>query len=61
MINYVESNDENEDDEEEAFVPAPRVNKTRGRALKRRKTRDISEEEDYSQSLEEVAEEVDEG
>ncbi|MCJ1319232.1 DNA mismatch repair protein msh6 [Xylographa vitiligo] len=60
MINYVESNDENEDDEEEAFVPAPRVNKTRGRALKRRKTRDISEEEDYSQSLEEVAEEVDE-
>ncbi|MCJ1288253.1 DNA mismatch repair protein msh6 [Xylographa opegraphella] len=60
VVNYVESNDENEDDEEEAFVPAPRVNKTRGRALKRRKTRDISDEEDYSQHSEAMAEEIDE-
>ena len=60
-MNYVESNDESEDDEEEAFVPVPRANTTRGRALKRRKTREISDEEDYSQDPEEVAEEVDEG
>ncbi|MCJ1394214.1 DNA mismatch repair protein msh6 [Xylographa bjoerkii] len=60
IVNYVESGDENEDDEEEVFAPAPRSKKTRGRALKRRKTQDISEEEDYQQNDEEVAEELDE-
>ena len=62
VISYVESGDEEQDEDEEVFVPAPRSSKTRGRALKRRKTRQVSDEEDFAQNEDDsVAEEVDEG
>ncbi len=58
MVNYAES--EAEDDEEDIFKPV-RPNKTRGRALKRRKTSEVTDEEDFGQDIEDADEVVDEG
>ena len=57
-VNYAES--DGEDDEEEDIFKPVRSNKTRGRALKRRKTSDASEEEDFAEDLG-IDEVVDEG
>ena len=64
VINYVESGDEDDDEEEETFKPPRRVTGTRGRTLKRRKTKEVSDEEDYAHNLDGAGddiEEVDEG
>ena len=58
-MNYAES--DAEDDEEEDVYEPVRLNKTRGRALKRRKTSEASDEEDFAQDIEADAEVVDEG
>lgn len=60
VVNYVESEGDEEDDDDDVFTPPPRTAKTSGRALKRRKTEDVSEEEDYSRNVD-LADEIDEG
>ena len=59
MISYAESGNEDEDEEEEIFLPT-KPSKTRGRALKRRKTTLVSEEEDNFEEDGVVPEDVDE-
>ena len=54
MISYAESGDD--DDDEDAFNPA-QSSKTRGRAIKRRKTTQIDEEENFGESDEDVLDE----
>ena len=58
MVNYAES-DAEDDDEEAVFKPV-RSNMTRGRALKRRKISEASEEEEFTEDIG-VDEVVDEG
>jgi len=58
-VNYAES--DAEDDEEEDVYEPVKMNKTKGRALKRRKTSEASDEEDFAQDNEADAEVVDEG
>ncbi|MCJ1245224.1 DNA mismatch repair protein msh6 [Trapelia coarctata] len=58
-INYVESDNEDEDDEE-VFKPQRRTGGTRGRTLKRRRTKDVSDEEDYSHNADEAGEDAEE-
>ncbi len=59
MVSYAESEAE-DDEEEDVFKPA-KPNKTRGRALKRRKTSEASAEEDFGQDIAAADEVVDEG
>ena len=60
-MSYIESGDENEDEEDaEAFVPVRSV-KTKGRQLKRRKSRHVSEEEDIFKDDANKGQESDEG
>lgn len=59
MVSYAES--EAEDDEEEDVFKPVKPNKTRGRALKRKKTSEASDEEDFGQDIEAADEVVDEG
>lgn len=59
MVNYAES--EAEDDEEVDVFKPVKPSKTRGRALKRRKTSEVSDEEDFAQDMEALDEPVDEG
>lgn len=60
VINYVESGDE-EDEDEEAFMPTRASSKSKGRQLKRRRTKEVSEEEDIFQDNENHTEDPDEG
>lgn len=60
VVNYVESGDEEEEDEE-AFIPTRTINKPKGRQLKRRRTKEASEEEDIFQDIEDHVEDPDEG
>lgn len=59
MVSYAESEAE-DDEEEDVFKPVKR-SITRGRALKRRKTSEASDEEDFGQGIEAADEAVDEG
>ena len=59
MVNYAESDAEDDNKEEDIFKPVP-PSKTRGRALKRRKTSEASDEEEFSQKIN-ADEVVDEG
>ncbi|MCJ1471944.1 DNA mismatch repair protein msh6 [Lambiella insularis] len=59
-VNYVESEGDDQDEDEDVFAPAARIVKARGRALKRRKTEEVSEEEDYSHNLDGAADDMDE-
>ena len=61
VVNYAESGDENDDEDEEVFIPTTRTSKTKPRVLKRRKTKEASDEEDYSQEAGEAAGDIDEG
>lgn len=54
MVNYAESSDE--EDDEDAFNPT-QASRSRGRALKRRKTTQIDDEEDFGEEDEEVLDE----
>ncbi|KAL9118569.1 MAG: hypothetical protein Q9187_004880 [Circinaria calcarea] len=60
VVNYVESGDE-EDEDEEAFMPTRTSSKAKGRQLKRRRTKEASEEEDIFQDNENHMEDPDEG
>jgi hypothetical protein len=59
VVSYVESG--NEESEEEVFKPAPRTKGTRGRTLKRKRSTVVSDEEDFANASEDMAEEIDEG
>ena len=61
VVNYAESGDENDDEDEEVFIPTTRTSKTKPRGSKRRRTKEISDEEDYSQGADGAAEDIDEG
>lgn len=56
-MNYAESDD---DDVEDGGFKSTKQTKTRGRALKRRKTSDIADEEDFIDDEKDEAEAVDE-
>ena len=58
-MNYAESDAEEDDKEEDIFKPVT-LSKTRGRALKRRKTSEASDDEEFDQTIE-ADEVVDEG
>ena len=60
-VNYAESGDENDNEDEEVFIPTTRASKTKPRVLKRRKTKEARDEEDYSHGADEAAEDIDEG
>ena len=60
VVNYIESADE-DDEDEETFVPPTRSGRRKGRLSKRKRMKEVSEEEDYSQEGDGAADEVDEG
>ena len=60
-MNYAESGDENEDEEDIAAFSPVRPSKTRGRQLKRNRTRHISNEEDDFEDFQDQGLQIDEG